>query len=227
MDQVTKQSKQNPVEFPIHIRSGIEGQVVTAKRRLPELRKEIQEATFPERVVAIFATCDVPGSKPLVDTEVFLSQNGGIVLNADDVYREIADLVEPSYSSQRLYNTAQHNLTVQAMKIILERVGGLDIMDVPRYKEAICKTYEDTVGHIRSIMETVPDNEIQLRHIRDEITFCVIEEGLAGKTVPVLIYNFTEAEVPALSKLFKKLIRHTFEADFEPSHDAIVKILKS
>jgi hypothetical protein len=214
-----QQSKQNPVEFNIRIRSGIEGQVVTAKRRLPVLREEIAAATFPDRVVGIFGFYeDRHGTKAAVDTGTFLANNGGVILNADAVYREIADLVEPSYSQHRLYNTAQHGLTIQAMKIIL---------DVPRYKEAICKDYAATVAHIRTLMESVPGNDIQARYVRETILEDVIKDGLAGKTIPVLLIGWTTEEAANLGKLFKKSVFHTFEAGFEPSQEAVVKILKA
>lgn len=219
--QVTEAAAKNPVDYKIHIRAALEGQVVSAKRRLPELRREIQEATIPERVVAIFGTGDTR------KIAKFLEDNDGVEVSVDRLYYEINDLVEPSYSSHRVYNTAQHGLTVQAMKIILERVGGLDVMDVPKYKEAICSTQAESVDHIRSLMQSAPDNDIQARYVAHEITESVIAGGLTGKTIPVLVLGADGSEIENLSKLFKKTVQHHFTPEFEPTQESVVKILKS
>lgn len=213
----------NLEEVPFAIRAGMSIQVRAAADKVEPLRKELLAATVPSRLFAVLATGNLDKVKAAGD---FLSANGGFVLPADRFWNTVADLIEPSYGLDRVFRTTQHSLLVQALTDAAV-AQGFSMVDMPKYRETTCPTRADTISHVRSILRTVGADGLSLVFMEADILGAVVTNQLFDKRVPVLVTGSSEDEHPFLRRLFAKAVAHDFAADFEPSKEAITKILKN
>lgn len=217
-----RQASTNLDEVPFAIKAGAAIQIATARAEVADLRRAVLRATVPERLIAVF------GSGPgLAGVEAFLAdpEANSLVVRADRVYQAIADQVEPSFGEGRVWGVTQHGLFVHTLAEESRRQGGKDFLDVPRFADGICKDRAATVAHIRRLLYSNAD--VQVDGVRDDILAGVLAQELAGAKVLVLVTGAEAAEIPRLSTMFSRAVTHAFDEGFVPTQEALVNIIKS
>lgn len=224
--ETTKRAETVLEEVPYKVRAGFAAAVEEAKTRLPALRSELLALTVPSRLAGVFAEGD---SEAVVKTATFLrsSAAGGIVLDAEKLYREFVDVIEPSFGSDRIFRVTQYGLLMsEYSNKVADLFGPAVGRHRPEYIEETCRGYEETLTHVRRVVRDGVGDELNLRALQ----VAVLDEVLAGdmdaRRIPVLVLGATDDEKPGLAQLFTKSTTHQFEAGFEPTKDSVLSIFK-
>lgn len=207
---------------PISIRPGIEMQRIQAELRIPELRQELTLATVPSRLAGVFVSGN---SLKIHEVGFFLRENGGIVLNASELWNDITLAIEPSFGHERVFTTGVHFLMTQEIAHQSRRLGTV-FPTLPSYVEAFCPTSQDTLHHVRGRVNSVLGDDLLIRSLKSDIVEAVIEQRLFDGRIPVLIVGAIEGDKPAISTLFTKTESVEFDSDFKVTKETITKAFK-
>jgi hypothetical protein len=210
---------------PYGQRPALQIAMIQASEKLPRLLSEIKQVVVPTRLVGLFASGD---ETSINKTAAFLVENEGIVLNANKIYQDIASRVEPSYSKDRLFCTTQYSLMVGAISDIGLELGYLEI-ESPKFKELVCKTFADTVTHIKNTLrECKVGDQANVDLLTNAVVDAIVKEEIDSKQIPVIVTGVTSIEERnAIATIFNKSIDFTFSPDFEPTAEKIVALFKS
>jgi len=199
---------------PYGLRPSVSIAKAQAASQLDGLIEDVKSKTIPFSLVGLIAT----GDEQSIDSVAkFLTDNGGIVIDVAALYKQIASLVEPSYSIERIFCTTQYHLLVQGITVVATDLGYLEI-EAPKFQEILCKTPTDTLNHIRN---TLRDCGAGDQANKDLLTKQIIDAIIAGKIVskqiPVLVMGVSSVEErAALSSLFGRITEFEFPPDFTP-----------
>ena len=199
--------------------------VIQANQKIPELLKELKGICIPGRLIGLFAYGD---KEAIEETGAFLIDNEGIVLDAEAVYRSVADLVEPSYGPERVFDVApQMALLVQKISEIGINLGYWQI-EAPKFQEAICKDYAATLSHVRNILrECGVGDQANIDILTNEVIDAIVKGVIDSKQIPVLVKGVSSIqEQNAIATMFNKTTTHTFKSNFEPTEKSIVAMFK-
>ena len=210
---------------PYGVRPALRAQIIQASERLPKLLEEMKAVIVPSKVVGLFAT----GDKTSIDKTVeFLTQNGGIVLDAAQIYREITDLVEGSYSKDRTFCTTQFSLLVQGITEVGNDLGYLEI-EAPKYKETICPDTAATLAHIRNTLrECHVGDQANVDLLTKGLIDAIVRDKIDSKQIPVIVIGVASVEERnTIATLFSRSVDFAFPLKFEPTAAKIVALFKA
>jgi hypothetical protein len=217
---------------PYGVRPALRGQIIQASERLPKLLDEMKAVIIPSKLIGLFAT----GDKTSIDkTAEFLTHtdeegksNGGVVLDAAQMYRTITDLVEPSYSRDRVFCTTQFSLLIQGITEIGNNLGYQEI-EAPKHKETTCPDTAATLAHIR--------NTLRGCHVGDQANIdlltknaidAIVRDKIDSKQIPVIVIGVASVEERnAIATLFSRSVDFVFPTKFEPTAAKIVAMFKA
>jgi hypothetical protein len=157
-----------------------------------------------------------------------LVKNEGLVLDAGQMYREIADLVEPSFSNDRVFTTTQYSLFVQGVRKIGENLGYLQI-EAPKYRETTCPTSASTIAHIRSMLkECKVGDPANLELLTNSAVDAIIRNKIDSKQIPVMVIGCASTEERnVIATMFARSADFELPAGFEPTVQKIVSMFKA
>lgn len=210
--------------IPFGHRPGFKGSMIQASESLPKLLEEIEKIVFPGSLVGLFAFGD---EESIGRVGIVLNKTEGIVLDAQKFYQTIADLVEPSYGTDRLFCTTQYGLMIQQLKEIATDLGYLEIVPPP-FIEKVCPKPQDTLLHVRNCLRDCNvGDQANVDLLKKEIVDKIVKEEIESKQIPVMVTNTLCAdEQNHIAILFNKSNEYTFKPDFEPTIKNIISIFK-
>jgi hypothetical protein len=205
-------------------RPAVQMAMIQASERLPKLLDEMKSIVIPSKLVGLFAS----GDKTSIDkTAELLTKNEGIVLDAAQMYRSVTDLVEPSYSRDRVFCSTQFHLMIQKITSIAIDLGYLEI-EAPKHRETTCPDTAATLGHIRRILrECRVGDQANIDLLTKSILDVIVREQIDSQKIPVMVVGVGSVdERNAIATLFNKSIDFTFPKDFDPTVAKIVSLFK-
>jgi len=214
--------KTRPEDTPYATRPGFEVRQQQARDSIQDLRQNIENITVPKRLAGIFATGD---SEAIKKTAEFLTANGGIVVNAAGIYQAVADDIEKNIGAERIFQTTQFATLISHIRDIGNNYN-LSEISSPNYQEKLLPDYKSIVTHARDLVRSSSGDTLNVLVLRRQLVDAVIDRGLSGKTIPVLVTNTIPAERTALAPLFSKSGVVEFSEGFEPSNQEITKAFR-
>jgi hypothetical protein len=210
--------------LPYGVRPALRAQMIQASEKLPQLLDEMKSVVVPSKLVGLFAS----GDKTSIDKVAeFLTANDGVVIDAAQVYRTITDLVEPSYSRDRIFCTTQYSLLVQGITKIAGDLGYLEI-ESPKFKETICPDTASTLAHIKNCLrECRVGDQANVDILTKTVIDAIVKNEIDSKQIPVMVIGVTSTEERnAIAVLFSRAVDYVFPTKFEPSAQKIVALFK-
>ncbi len=211
-------------EVPTKLRPGRQMAKNQALEALPGLIKAVESGTVPTRLVGVFASGD-----PAVIAKVieFLSANGGIVLDAGTMYRQLGEYVEPAFggAAQRSFNTVCFTRMISALREQAQ-LFGYRMDRNPEYEETVTTTLEEVSEHCRRLVRDAYGDAPNLAVLTRAIIDAVVKGNLSNKRIPVLIVNASEDEQDTLSQLFTRATAFEFSPEFEVTEESVVSTFK-
>jgi hypothetical protein len=231
--EVTEVVSQELEGVPYGIRPAVQMQIIQASEKLPKLLQEMKEIVIPSKLVGLFAS----GDKTSIDkTASFLTEanpdtgktNGGILLDAAQLYRSVTDLVEPSYSRDRIFCTTQYSLMIQKITHIATDLGYLEI-ESPKFRETICPDTATTLSHIRNLLrECKVGDQANIDLLTKTVIDGIVRDGIDSKQIPVIVVGVGSVdERNAIATLFSRSTDYVFPVGFTPTVPKIVALFKA
>jgi hypothetical protein len=216
----------NPEDVPVTSRAGYEIVREQSRTDAVALRARVESATIPRRLVGLAADGDPDA---LVAVDVFLRANGGIAVEVDSIYQEIAEACEPTYGREREFGANCYLKLLEGVSRATEEMGWrLPRNNYPEYRaNHIVPTFTAAVAFVRDSVRSSPiGDELVVRMVRKSIVDQTFQRGLTDSKVPVILLGVSEVEHTSLAPLFSRYGRHTFEAGYEPDDKSLTAILR-
>jgi hypothetical protein len=210
---------------PYGQRPAVQIQVIQASEKLPRLLDEMRAIVIPSNLVGLFVSGD---KEAMESTAKFLNDNEGVVLDAAQLYQSITDLVEPSYSADRLFCTTQYSLMVQKISQIATDLGYMEI-ESPKFREAVCKDAAATLAHIRSILrECRVGDQANIDLLTKTLVDGIVRNEIDSKQIPVMVTGVGSMEERnAIATLFSRSSDCVLPVGFVPTAAKIVALFKA
>jgi hypothetical protein len=210
-------------EVPYKNRGGMGIAIRTACERLPVLLDELAKAVIPSRLTAVYATGDEAIVTKVAD---FMRKNGGIVLDGNELYRNICKDIEPTYDNMHTFSTTQHGIMLNGIREIARSLDYAEL-PAPTYKETICKTPQDTINHVRSLIRGSMGDTLSKKYLVKSLTDLVLKTATDVPRIPILVVDVPTPEEKAnLSTLFTTNTDYKFSPDFIITSKTLSKIFK-
>lgn len=210
--------------IPYKSRGGMLVAIRTACERLPLVLKELENALIPNKLAALYASGD---QVVLNDVAKFVRETGGVVLDGNALYRQIADRIEQSYSPSRTFSTTQYSIMLQGIR---EAALMFDYYElpVPKYQETICPDSRCTLAHIKKCIRNSIGDDLSRRYLTKFLVESVLKLEKVSKVVPILVLDAnTTEEKNILSPLFNTTNTFDFKPNFQLDQKTIVKLFKN
>ena len=205
-------------------RPAVQMSMIQASERLPKLLEEMEELAIPSRLVGLFAD----GDKTSIDKAAkIVTKEGGVVLDAAQLYRSVVDLVEPSYSKDRNFCTTQYSLVIQKISQIATDLGYLEIQP-PKFKEAICPDTASTLQHVKNCLrECGVGDQATKDLLTKSIVDAIVRNKISSSQIPVMVIGANSVqERNAISVLFSRSVNYTFLPEFVPTVAKVAALFK-
>jgi hypothetical protein len=200
LDETEKDAAIIVDELPPNVRGGWATKVTEAKEALPRLKAQYR-ATLLRNAVAIF----VNGDKAKVAAFAKLAdEEGGIVVDASDLYTRLAKEVELTLGDQRSWGIHQVHKFHLALQEVMHDLG-LNQLPMPsRGEMPLVPTFDDTVAHIRHVLRDAVGDELNSLYIEEATAKRARAIRYIGVMAPVLIVGAQPDEQNVLAKSFSK-----------------------
>jgi hypothetical protein len=211
-------------DVPYKNRPGMGIAIRTACERLPTLIEELKATAIPSRLSAVYATGD---AAVIAEAAAFLEKNGGIVINANEIYNKICADIEPTYDRSRSFNTTQHNIMLRGIREIAQALE-YDNLPAPPYKETLCKNDLETLAHIRKVIRSSIGDEFSKKYLTKALVNAILKLGVDVPRIPILVLDVQSPEEKVnLNTLFTTNIDYKFPPNFIITSKTLSKIYKN
>lgn len=210
--------------IPFGQRPAMHTAMINAGASLPLLLEELKNEVIPSRLVGLFATGDLTAINETIE---FLTKSDGISLDANEMYRSIVDLVEPSYGPDRTFSTTQYSLMIRKVSDIGINLGYLEI-NPPKYSECICPDTLSTMMHVKKMLRSCKvGDQANIDLLTNKVVDVIVTNKISSKFIPVIITGVTsQEEKNAIATLFCQTTDHNFKKDFKPTQKTIQQLFK-
>lgn len=181
--------------------------------KLAELEKEI----IPNKLVGLFLSGDCG------ETLAFVSKNGGIVIDANGVYKKMAADVEPSFGANKDFGPSQWSIMADSYcslwgdfeeeKFPPDYLPNLDL--------------SSPYVHIKKMVVNWEGPELAIKVARRAILEETVTKKLANQVLVVVTGISSKKEQKDFEKLFSKSVEFVAPEGFVPNKANINKILKN
>ena len=219
-----KLSLTKDTDIPYKSRPGMMMAVRAACERLPVLLEELQKTVIPNRLSAVYASGDETTISRVAE---FIKKQGGIVLDANEIYRKIASNIELTYGNNRTFSTHQHQIMGQGIR---EIALNLDYRELPSppYRETICPDMKATISHVRSSIRGSIGDDFSKKYLVKALNEAILKSELDIPLIPILVVDVQSAEEKAnLSPLFTTNTDFEFTPSFIISGKSLSQIFKN
>jgi hypothetical protein len=225
--ETEKTAKLRAEDLPYQSRGGMGIAIRTAQDKLPLLLEELKTTIIPSKLVAVFATGPDAITNKVAD---FLEANGGITLDANEMYRAIAKAIEPTYGSSREFNSSQFSVMIREIREIASDLE-YDELPAPQFDSSasvICRDEYGTTMHVRMLIRKTIGDEFGRKFFAKKLTEKVIKGAVDGRQIPILVLDtHTAEEKSALTVLFSSATTYNFDSNFTINKPNVVKIFKN
>lgn len=221
MNEYTAQSAaaaRNPEEYHYASRPGIEMAIRAAKDKVDALEKQYQ-AELLKNGVAIFL--DGPQATALA------AHAGVLAVDAEALYRRVAELVDPTLGSSRTFTANQASRALTELRNIGVELHIASMKQMDFGPAAEVPTLSDTLAIIRKGVRNALRDDLNRMYIEAALVRQALSLKFTGNSAPVFILNAIPEEREGLASLFGKgFTTWTVRADVEVNSDYILKLIK-
>jgi hypothetical protein len=211
-------------EIDYRSRGGMGVAIRNACEHLPKLLEELKNTTIPHRLVAVFAKGD---ETVISKVSEFLLANGGLVMDANAMYRQVTDQVEPSYGPNRVFGTTQFHLLYDSLREIMGTVEQNEL-PAPKFIDSICPNTRATINHVRRLVRAACQDNLSIAYLTKMLSNEIIKKALEAKQIPILVVDVSSPEEKVLiNTLFAKATTYDFSKDFQVNKNSVIKLFKS
>lgn len=207
----------NMADVPYGNREAINISKVQAKigyaAKLEELEKEI----VPNKLVGLFLSGNVE------DTLSFVSKNGGIVIDANAVYKKMAADVEPSFGVSRDFGPSQWSIMADSYCSLWGDFNQERFP--PDYLPNL--DLSSPYLHIKKMITAWEGTELATTLTRKAILDEIVSKKLISQVLVVVVGVGSKKEQKDFEKLFSKSVEFVAPEGFVPNKMNINKILKN
>jgi hypothetical protein len=209
-------------DIPPATRAGFEMAKHQAADSILTLTKELVKETIPGRLIGIFAKgpdAALDALQKLVETQ------GGIILNANQVYLDFTKEIEPSFGSDTTFKVASFIRLSGLYRTLNEDLGieGFKSLD---YVEMNCPTRLHIEKHVKKIVRNACGDALTIKFLTKHIVDTIVRDGLEGKFIPVVVTQADDTDFSSLSSLFHKTIQLNLTDAKEVTKENIFKALR-
>jgi hypothetical protein len=210
-------------DIPYKSRQGMMIAVRTACERLPVLLEELKATVIPNRLTAVYATGDDTTISRVAE---FVKKQGGIVLDANEIYRKISSNIELTYGNNRTFSTQQHSIMLQGIREIAQNLDYTELPS-PAYKETSCPDMKSTIAHVRACIRSSIGDGFSKKYLVKALSEAVLQSGIDLPRIPILVVDVQSADEKAnLGPLFITNIDFEFTPTFTISGKSLSNIFK-
>lgn len=193
-------SKTNLDDVPYNVRGGREAQKRQAQASLPALKQEYQDGLVK---AAFGIALKGPGVEDFL--RIAKEEADVLVIDGAAMYRRIADRIEPSLGTDRVFGVSQFSALIQELRNIGSELN-IDAMAAPRWEQpATVNGDQGLLSHVRAVVESALDTTLLAAYVRSQIAEAGIAAEADKTTVPVLITGVPESSaVPLLKNVFQE-----------------------
>jgi hypothetical protein len=207
---------------PFKVREGWNMGVTNAKESIGSLIKQVKERSIPSRLIGIFATGSNEG---LLALHNLVKTGDGLVINANQVYIGLAQELEPSFGSDRIFKPSTFMQFVSLYRNLCEDNGIINCPSLP-YFEANCPTSLDTINHVKIMVRSAVRDDLTIKVLTKELIDGIIKGELDGKYIPVMVTQASEEDRKVLSKLFVKTVDMQVDTAEDATQENVTKLVK-
>lgn len=225
--QAEKTASTNLNEVAYSARQGIGMAIRRAQDVLPGLREELKAAIIPSKLNALFAE----GPDSIVNKVAeFVESEGGIVVDANMLYRKIAKAIEPSYGANRFFSTQQFFVMMREIREVGIELGyrELPAPQADGQAEVLCTDEDKTAMHVRNLIRKNIGDELSRKYFIHVLTEKVVSKVKNERPVAILVLDVLSAEEKAgLIVLFANSNTYKFPTNFIINKANVAKLFKN
>jgi hypothetical protein len=186
------------------------------------LTEELVKTTIPGRLIGLF----VKGTGEAIEAlQKLIEIHGGITINANQLYQDLAKEVEPSFGSDSIFKMSSF-LRLSDLYWNFSKSLGIDVPKSLEYVEINCPTRLSIEKHIKKMVREACGDVLALKSLTKKIVDVIVHDGIEGKYIPVAVTQADDTDFPALASLFNKTIQLNLIDVKEVTKENIFKALK-
>ena len=194
-----------------------------AEEMVQKLTNDIRKLSIPTRLIGLYVTGtaeNLAALRKLMETE------GGLAINANKIYNDIAKDLEITYGSDRLMKI---HTFMQLVTLYRNLAEDFDTINCPplNYKEVECPTIKDTANYVKKQIRGALGDELTVKVLTKDIVDGIIKHGLEGKYIPIMVTDASDDDKRLfLNKFFTKTINLNLTETTEVTKESISKTIK-
>ncbi len=204
------------IDVDWRVRAGHESAKLKAQRELPSLINRIKSATIPSRLVGVFG--EFGNDEVLKNVTEMLVDNGGIVVDVNELFVKMAQRLEPSLGASRSFEPNQQAGLQAFVNKMTENLGIEKIR--LNYAQGKVPTFDDLANHCRNILNNSNGWQLLPEYVSDQIVQKVTLGLLDQEKIPVLVINAPVDEL-GVGHLFTRVTAHNFGSDLISSTELL------
>lgn len=133
-------------------------------------------------------------------------QGPAAVVDAQQLYKELAAEVEPMMRGDRAFEASQFAHLSSAFERLVKRLGVRGSPMLRYTGNPLLSDKPALVDHIRGLLDTVEAGQVVAAVIRESIAKAALEMRYSRNVLPVVVTGVTSAETPIISSLFSERV---------------------
>ena len=188
-------------DFPVAVRAGWGARLVQAKADLPLLRAEYRNLLLSSGI-AIFVTGDA--AKALEFAQLVRSSGEGVAVDAEALYKRLADAIDPTMSPARTWGVQQTHKLHLTLTEIMHEIGLPKVVAPPHNDSIVLPTHRNVQDYIRKIQLASDNGDLLRSYVQHLTVQDALKIGYTSSLTPVVVMNATASDTSALSLGFGK-----------------------
>lgn len=220
----------NPDDMPFNVRPGWASRVAVAREEVTKLKKD-HKSLVVKNVLTIFPV----GTTESVDKFVQSAKevSGAFVLNVNDYYKTISDVVWSVNSSQTPATFTFTQVAVANSKFVESVIKlGTNVYNKLNFDEMPhLNNEQETLEYVKRVIRQANQDEFNVTHMINVLSDQVYAASFTKTTVPVVIVGATTEEATSIANRLKLLgaqpqrVDNVFTLTDELDTETIMKML--
>ena len=209
-------------DVPVANRAGFEMAKRQAADSIVTLTEELVNQNIPKRLLGLF----VKGTGECIDAlRKLIETQGGITVNANQLYQDWAKEIEPSFGSDSTFKVASF-LRLSDLYRTLNDDFEIRNSKSLEYVDTNCPTRSHIEKHVKKIVRNACEDTLAIKSLTKQIVDAIVRDGIEGKFIPVVVTQADDTDFSALASLFNKTVQLNLTDVKEVTKENIFKALK-
>lgn len=209
-------------EVPFNVREGWGIGRRNAEETVLNSTKQIQKLSIPTRLVGLYVTGTLEALSAMRE---LMEKEGGLVINANKIYLDIAKDLEPTYGTDRLFKINTFMQLVTLYRNLAEDFGTINCPPLSYY-ETNCPTFKDTVRYVKKQIKDALGDELTIKVLTKDLVDGIIKDELDERYIPIMVTEASIEDRKFLDKFFTKTIELKLTDPNEVTKENVTKYIK-